>query len=84
MNDKIDKLLFLIEENNKLLLEINNKLDIMSKSTDNMDDHINNIMSIYKGYKAPLDYITNAFNFKSLISGKKEILNDTNSDSKSD
>ena len=81
MNDKIDKLLSLIEENNKLLLEINTKLDKMSKSTDNMDDHINNIMGIYRGYKAPLDYITNAFNFKSLIYDKKEILDNTNSDS---
>ena len=81
MDDKIDKLLSLMEENNKLLHEINTKLDTMSKSTDNMDDHINNIMGIYRGYKAPLDYISNAFNFKALIGGKKEILNNNNEDS---
>jgi hypothetical protein len=84
MNDRIDKLLSLIEENNKLLLEINTKLDKMSKSTTNMDDHINNIMGIYRGYKAPLDYISNAFNFTSIMSGKKEILDNTHEDSELD
>lgn len=73
MEDKINKLLSLTEENNKLLNEIKTKLDDMSKSTDNMDDHINNIMNIYQGYKKPLDYISNAFSFGVLNNKKKEI-----------
>lgn len=73
MDNKINKLLSLMEENNKLLHEINNKLDTMSKSTDNMDEHIDNIMKIYKGYKAPLDYVSNAFSFGFLKNKQKEI-----------
>lgn len=71
----MDKLLSLLEENNKLLKEINFKLDKMSNSTDKMDNHIDNIMNIYDGYKAPLNYIKNAFNLKLLGYNKKEIDN---------
>lgn len=61
--------------NQELLLQILNKLDSLEKdinyikqhikpitdSTKKMDDHIDNIMDIYSGYKAPLDYISNKF-----------------------
>jgi hypothetical protein len=61
--------------NQELLLQILNKLDSLekdiyyikkhikpiTKSTKKMDDHIDNIMDIYSGYKAPLDYISNKF-----------------------
>ena len=61
--------------NQELLLQILNKLNSLekdinyikkhikpiTKSTKKMDEHIDNIMDIYSGYKAPLDYISNKF-----------------------
>ena len=61
--------------NQELLLQILNKLNSLekdinyikkhikpiTKSTKKMDDHIDNIMDIYSGYKTPLDYISNKF-----------------------
>lgn len=72
MEDKIDKLLSIVQENNMILKSIDNKLDKVLNSSDKMDNHIDEIMSIYNGYKAPLDYISNKVSF-GFLSKNKEI-----------
>lgn len=63
---KLDKIIKLQEENNKILKEIEKELIDIKKSANNMDDHIDNIMDIYSYYKKPLEYIKGAFNFRAL------------------
>ena len=79
MDKKLDYLISLTEENNKLLKKIDNELNQMKTSTTKMDHHIDNIMTIYQGYKAPLDYVSNAFTFSFFntkeLENKKEIEN---------
>lgn len=62
MEDKIDELLSLTKENNLLLKKIESQLNDISMSSEKMDNHIDNIMNIYAGYKNPLEYIKDAFN----------------------
>lgn len=68
MNTNYDKILEIIQinnklviENNKLLKDLHVRLNNMEKTDKKMDSHIDNIMNIYNGYKAPLDYITSYF-----------------------
>ena len=59
--DKYDEILKLVKENNKLIKDLHKRLDKMEKTGKKMDLHIDNIMGIYNGYKAPLDYISSYF-----------------------
>jgi len=59
------KILQLLEENNKILKKIEKRLDDLEPKCNKMDQHIDNIMSIYSSYKAPLDYISSSFSFLS-------------------
>lgn len=60
-NNKYDELIQIVKENNKLLKDLHSRLDKMEKTGKKMDSHIDNIMGIYNGYKAPLDYISSYF-----------------------
>lgn len=57
---KLDNLLERMEKLENEIIEIRD-------SNVRMDDHIDNIMSIYSGYKRPLDYLSKKFNY--LIGG---------------
>ncbi|ADO67452.1 hypothetical protein crov418 [Cafeteria roenbergensis virus] len=68
MDTKYEKIIEIIQinnklavENNKLLKELCLRVDKMEKTDEKMDNHIDNIMGIYNGYKAPLDYIKSYF-----------------------
>lgn len=72
-----NELLEIIKQNNDLLKKINEKLSRMEKTGNKMDSHIDNVMGIYQGYKAPLDYITSYFTSKTIdnTENKKPIEN---------
>lgn len=72
------KIIELLEENNKILKSIQERLDKIENSSDKMDNHIDSIMGIYQGYKKPLDYISSYFNYKTIFSSNKEIDNNQN------
>jgi hypothetical protein len=59
---KINKIIELLEENNKILKNIENEIISMKESTDKMDTHIDEVMTIYDSYKKPLNYISDKFN----------------------
>lgn len=58
----IKKIIELLEENNKILKNIEHEIVSMKKSTDKMDLHIDEVMNIYDNYKKPLNYISDKFN----------------------
>lgn len=65
MNINQELKLSIIINQNKMILDkldkIEKRLDIIEKSTTNMDDHIEEINSIYSNYKGCLDFITNKY-----------------------
>lgn len=67
------KIIELLQENNKILKSIQERLDKLENSSDKMDNHIDSIMSIYQGYKKPLDYISSYFTLNTLFQSNKEI-----------
>lgn len=60
-----EKILQLLQENNRILKKIEKRIDELEPKCDKMDQHIDNIMSIYSSYKAPLDYISSSFSYLS-------------------
>ena len=60
-NNKYDELFKIVKENNKLIKDLHKRLYKMEKTGKKMDSHIDNVMGIYNGYKAPLDYISSYF-----------------------
>ena len=61
------KIISLLESNNKILKNIEARLNIIEGASIKMDTHINDVMGIYNVYKAPLDYISSYFSFKTLV-----------------
>jgi uncharacterized coiled-coil protein SlyX len=65
MNINQELKLSIIINQNKMILDklekIEKRLDNIEKSTTNMDDHIEEINSIYSNYKGCLDFITNKY-----------------------
>jgi hypothetical protein len=61
-SEKINKIIELLEENNKILKNIETEIVSIKKSSDNMDSHIDEVMNIYDNYKKPLNYISDKFN----------------------
>ena len=47
----------LLKQNNLMLFELKEHLGVLNK----MDNHIDNVMSIYNVYKKPLNYISSYF-----------------------
>jgi hypothetical protein len=59
------QLSIIISQNKMILEKLNNiekRLNIIEKSTSNMDSHIEEINSIYSNYKGCLDFISTKYN----------------------
>jgi len=57
MDDRLDAFEIRLQNIEKLLSEIDEKLDKLNKSCSNMDEHINFVESVYDTMKKPFSYI---------------------------
>ena len=57
MDDQLDKFELRLQNIEKLLSEIDEKLNQLTKSCSNMDEHISFVESVYDTMKKPFAYI---------------------------